>query len=319
LIAFGASISGAEAYRRYAEPGIRRVAEPDSEVFAFAAVEPVGRTYNLILEAAAARQDLEALVLVHPHSEIVDPAFCATVRAALRDPAVGAVGCAGGRGVTSIAWWEAEVVCGPVRQHYEEYGGGEIDSVSWARRIPPPAPVDALDGQLLVLSPWAVRTLRFDETLLLTHGFDLDFSLQVRQAGRTLLVADLAMAHHRSLELISNLEVWIEAHIRIAEKWNGTLHPAIGDDEEAWKHRARRAEARREAARAVAMSESLKLDARVLELERDFEARTATLGWRLTAPLRALNQLRREAAERRDGAGSDPDAIVPGRVRDRWR
>jgi hypothetical protein len=319
LIAFGASISGAEAYRRYAEPGIRRVAEPDSEVFAYAAVEPVGRTYNLILQAAAGRDDLEALVLVHPHSEIVDPAFCATVRAALADPEVGAVGCAGGRGVTSIAWWEAEVVCGPVRQHYEEYGGGEIDSVSWAARMAPPAPVDALDGQLLVLSPWVVRNVRFDETLLLSHGFDLDFSLQVRQAGRTLMVADLAVAHHRSLELISNLEVWIEAHIRVAEKWNGTLRAAI-DGEEAWKRRARVAEARREAARAVAMSESLKRAARGRELERELEARTDTLGWRLTAPLRALNQLRREAAGRRGGAGAaDPDAAVPGRVGDRWR
>ena len=92
MIAFGSSISGAEAYRRYAEPGVRLAAEPDSEVFAYAAVEPVGRTYNLILEAAAARDDLEALVLVHPHTEIVDPAFCAKVRQALADPEVGAVG-----------------------------------------------------------------------------------------------------------------------------------------------------------------------------------------------------------------------------------
>ena len=72
-------------------------------------------------------------------------------------------------------------------------------------------------------------------------------------------------------------------------------------DEDGWKRRARRAEARREAARAIAMSESLKLDARVLELEREFECKTASASWRLTAPLRALNRIRREAAERRDG------------------
>jgi hypothetical protein len=318
LIAFGASISGAQAYRHYAEPGIRRAAEPDSEVFAFAAVEPVGRTYNLILDAAAARDDLEALVLVHPHSEILDPAFCVKLRAALAEPGVGAVGCAGARNVTGIAWWEADVVCGPVRQHYEEHGGGEIDSVSWTRPIAPPAEVDALDGQLLVLSPWVVRNVRFDETLLLGHGFDLDFSLQVRRAGRTLVVADLAMAHHRSLQLISDLEVWIEAHIRIAEKWNGTLRPPV-DDEEGWKWRARRAEARREAARAVAMSESLKLDARVFELERELAVKTETPGWRLTAPLRALNQLRREAGARRAGAARNPGVVVPDPPRDRRR
>ena len=72
MIAFGSSIQGAEAYRRYAEPGVRLASEPDSALFAYAAVEPVGRTYNLILEAGGRRDDLEALVLVHPHTEIVD-------------------------------------------------------------------------------------------------------------------------------------------------------------------------------------------------------------------------------------------------------
>jgi hypothetical protein len=299
LIAFGASISGAEAYRRYAEPGIRLAAEPDSEVLAYAAVEPIARTYNLILEAAAALDDLEALVLVHPHTEIVDSGFCAKVRAGLADSEVGVLGCAGARHVHSIAWWEGEVVRAAVRQRYEEHGGGEIASVSWTEPQPPPAEVESLDGQLLVLSPWVVRNVRFDETLLLGHGFDLDFSLQVRRAGHRLVVADLQVCHHRSLELISDLEVWVEAHIRLAEKWNGTLHD-VPADEAAWKRRARRAEASREAARAIAMSESLKLDARVLELEREFEAKTATMSWRLTAPLRALNQFRRGLAERQD-------------------
>jgi len=298
LIAFGSSISGAEAYRRYAEPGIRRAAEPDSEVLAYAALEPVGRTYNLMLDAVAGREDLEALVLVHPHTEIADPRFAEKVRAALADPQVALVGAAGARGVRSIAWWEGEVYCGPVRQRYEDHGGGEVDTVFWAQRRRPPAEVDALDGQLLALSPWAVRNLRFDEGLLLGHGFDLDISLQARRAGRKLVVADLAVVHHRSVELVSDLAIWVEAHMRVAEKWDETLRGAT-EGEEAWKRRARRAEARREAARAIAMSESLKLDARVLELERELEAITSTAGWRLTAPLRALNKMRREARERR--------------------
>ncbi len=301
MIAFGSSISGAEAYRRYAEPGIRLASESDSAIYAFAAVEPVARTYNLVLEAASARDDLEALVLVHPHTEIVDPGFCHKVREALADPDVGAVGCAGANNVHSIAWWEGEVISADVWQRYEEYGGGEVPSLSWAQRRPAPGEVEALDGQLLVLSPWVVRNFRFDETLLLGHGFELDFSLQLRNAGRKLIVADLRVVHHRPLELIAKLEVWVEAHIRLAEKWNGTLHGPI-EDEQTWKRRARRAEARREAARAIAMSESLKLDARVLELEREFEQTTETASWRLTAPLRALNRLRREAAERRNGS-----------------
>jgi hypothetical protein len=298
LIAFGASISGAEAYSRYAEPGVRLAAEPDSEVFAYAAVEPIGRTYNLILDAAAQREDLEALVLVHPHTEIADERFCAKVRDALADPEVGAVSSAGATRVGSIAWWEGDVVSASVRHVYEEHGGGEVPALSWATRSPAPAEVEALDGQLLVLSPWVVRNVRFDETLLLGHGFDLDFGLQVRQAARKLMVADLHVAHHRSLELIGDLEVWVEAHIRLAEKWNDTLHGRLEGDA-AWKRRARRAEAQREAARTIAFSESMKLDARVLELERAFEQKTDSASWRVTAPLRAFNRLRREASARR--------------------
>ncbi|MFL5863652.1 MAG: glycosyltransferase, partial [Solirubrobacteraceae bacterium] len=203
MIAFGSSISGGEAYRRYAEPGVRRASEADSVNFAYAAVEPVGRTYNLILDAAARCDDLEALVLVHPHTEIIDSGFCAKVRAALAPEDVGMVGWAGATDVRGLAWWEGHVTCAAAIHRYEEHGGGDIPALSWIRRGTPPAEVDCLDGQLLVLSPWAVRTLRFDEGLLFGHGFDLDFSLQVRAAGRRLMVADLQVSHHRSLELVA--------------------------------------------------------------------------------------------------------------------
>ena len=55
------------------------------------------------------------------------------------------------------------VVSAPVIHHYEEHGGGELPAFSWTQREPPPAEVEAVDGQLLVLSPWVVRNLRFDE------------------------------------------------------------------------------------------------------------------------------------------------------------
>jgi Glycosyltransferase like family len=307
VIAFGCAINNADVFRKYGEPGVRRAGEPDSELFAFAPVESVGRTYNLVLDAAARRDDLEALALVHPQTEIVDPGFCAKVREALADPEVGMVGCAGATGVTSIAWWEGRVVSAPAVHQYGEHGGGELPALSWTQFEPPPAEVEALDGQVLVLSPWVVRNLRFDESRLLGHGFDLDFSLQVRATGRKLMVADLRVVHHRSLELVSDLDVWVEAHIRIAEKWSDVLDGDIPrDDDDSWKRRARRAEARREAARAIAFSRALTLDARVLELERALAEKTGSPSWRVTAPLRTINRLRREAAQRRNGgAGSE--------------
>ena len=132
MIAFGAAITRPEPYERYAEPGIRRAAEPGSAILAFAAVGPIARTYNLILDAAAERDDLEALVLVHPHLEIADPDFCATVRRTLRDPAVGVAGCVGAAGVRSIAWWEGVVSAGRMVHRYGEHGGGDLEAYSWA-------------------------------------------------------------------------------------------------------------------------------------------------------------------------------------------
>ena len=52
---------------------------------------------------------------------------------------------------------------------YEEHGGGDLASFSWAWDEAPPyariGEVETLDGFVLVLSPWAVRNIRFDESL----------------------------------------------------------------------------------------------------------------------------------------------------------
>ncbi|HZU59822.1 MAG TPA: glycosyltransferase [Solirubrobacteraceae bacterium] len=308
MIAFGASISGAEAYRRYAQPGIDRAAEPDSQVYAFASVEPIARTYNLILDAAGHRDDLEALVLVHPHTEIVDPQFLTKVRRALEDPAVGIVGSAGASGVRSLAWWEGQVTAAPGRQRYDEFGGGSLPAFSWTRSAPPPAEVEAVDGQLLVLSPWVVRNLRFDESLHYNHGFDVDLCLQARAAGRRVMVADLRLAHHRSIELVKDLDVWAQAHRQLARKWDSVFTEAPSD-EAGWKRRARYAEARREACRAIAFSQAMKRDAGVLELERELDLTRASLSWRVTAPLRVAKRWWRSRGEEETGGVREPEGL----------
>lgn len=286
MIAFGTSIGAPEAYRRYSEPGIRSVAEPDSEVYAFAGVASICRSYNLLLDAASRRDDLEALVIVHPHTEIADPEFCPKVRAALGEPDAGVVGCAGASGAHSLAWWEGTVSAAPVRHRYPEHGGGELPAFGWAHPAPPPAEVDAVAGFLLVLSPWVVRNVRFDEALRMNHGYDVDFCRQVREAGRRVTVADLRVTRHESIELVKDLNLWMEAHMQLAEKWD----PEPDD----WKSRARRAEAEREAARAVTHANSLAAGARIGALERAVAEVTGSPSWRVTQPLRRLNQLRRE-------------------------
>lgn len=298
MIAFGVRVAEPEPYRRYAEPGIRRAAEADSEIFAFAAVGTIGRGYNLLLDAAGAYEELEALVIVHPHTEIADPGLCDKVRDALADPDVAVAGCAGAGGVRTIAWWEGRVSAGEVIHRYTESGGGEMPAYPWAQPESPPASVDTVDGSLLVLSPWAVRNVRFDEGLHLGHGFDLDYCLEVRERGRTVVTFETRVIQHRPLDIVSDLELWIESHIQVAAKWEQRMPGAEADAPDP-ERRARRAEAEREAVRALAYSRRLAFDARVQELQKTIDAATETLSWRATAPLREINLWRRSRSRRR--------------------
>lgn len=295
MIAFGCSITEPEPYARYCEPGIRLAAEPNSVVFAFSSVGTIGRSYNLLLDAAASREDLEALVLVHPHTEITDPHLGEKIRSALQDRQVAVLGCAGATGVNSIAWWEGSVTSGQVIHRYTEHGGGDMRGLAWTSVHKPPAEVDTVDGFLLVLSPWAVRELRFDEGLTCGHGFELDICMQARGAGRKVVVVDLPVIQHRSLDVVSDVPLWVEAYVQVAKKWNGRM-PGVEEPPGTWRERARRAEAEREAARAITYSRALAAEARVGELQRALEKTTETLSWRLTTPLRVVNKWRRGLA-----------------------
>jgi hypothetical protein len=318
VIVFGVSVTDGEAYRRYAEPGIERAKEADSEVYVFAAVDQVSRAYNLLLDTAAKHDDLEALVLVHPHTEIRDPGFCGRVREALADPTVAVVGAIGATGVRTIAWWEGAISAGPVIQAHHDFGGGELVPYSWKEHAPTGAEVDVVAGMLVTLSPWAVRNVRFDEALTLGEGYDVDYCWQVRAAARKVTTADLAITHHQSLELIEDLVCWIEAHRAVAEKWEGRIpgeEPGPEPTEVEWKRRARRAEAERELARALAYGSTLALDARVCAVERELAQTEASLSWRLTEPLRRVNYWRRQHLNGREADAGPATRSGPGEPR----
>jgi hypothetical protein len=351
MIAFGCSVTKPDVYRRCAEPGIRRVAEPDSEVYALESIGSIFESYNRILDIAAGREDLEALVLVHQDTEIddgigargyddavsglgrvrvlgldktdsekavgarrrsgVEPpmaaiattanqprGFCEKVRHALSDPEVGVVGCVGAIGVRSIAWWEGSVALASFLHRYEEHGGGDLPAFSWWWDEAPPyartGEVDTLDGFLLVLSPWVVRNIRFDESLGQLHGYDFDFCLQVRKAGRKVVTADFRAIHSHALRPFSDPEPWIKAHMVIAEKWGGRM-PGVGEAPGTWKQRARRAEAERDAARTIDYSNAMLTEARIHELERAIAEAKASISWRITAPFRLVSRLLRRS------------------------
>jgi hypothetical protein len=305
MIAFGCPITDASLYERYAKRGIERAAEPDSVVVGIASsgldnpdhtfrehglAGSIFRNFNTIIDRVADHEDLEALVLVHQDAEIVDEDFCDRLRRALEDPEVAIVGCAGAVGVRSIAWWEGSVTWASLEHRYRESGGGALAGAGWNRENVPPhastGEVDSIDGLLIAMSPWAVRNLRFDESLGQFHGYDFDICLQARAAGKKVVTADLKVIHHHSLDLIGDLGGWIEAHISIADKWEGRM-PGVGEAAGDWKERARRAEAQADASRLLANASELMRDAAGNQLQTV----TESASWRITRPLRWMKGL----------------------------
>lgn len=291
MFAFGTAITRPEVFRACASPGIELVREPDSIVYDLPSSGTLFESYNAVIDRAAEVEGLEALVLLHQDTQIVSEDFCFQARRALADPDVAIVGCVGAIGVRSIAWWEGSVTCASFVHRYDEHGGGDLPAFSWAWADAPPyariGEVDTLDGFLLVLSPWAIQHLRFDASLGQLHGYDIDLCLQAREQGRKVVTADFRAIHHHALEPFSDPSTWIEAHERVAEKWDGRM-PWFGHAPGTWRDRALRAEAEADAARTTGHAQQLRVAARIAQLERDLEVTRSSISWRLTAPLRKV-------------------------------
>ena len=317
MIAFGCAITDAKIYERCAAPGIRVAAEPDSEILAYGAVGSIFRSYNLLLDRAAELEQLEALVLLHQDAEIVDPDFCEKAREALRDPEVALVGCAGAIGVRNIAWWQGSVTWASFTHRYKELGGGEIPALSWKRdEIPAHATtgeVDTVDGFVMAVSPWAVRELRFDESLgQALHGYDFDYCLQAREAGRKVVTADFRVVHHHSMRLIGNVD-----------ELDRSPHQ---DRREVGRSRSGRRRGRRrlEAASSTRRGRSLRRshsgrgdeaparsraqEERVRALEMEIAGYRNSKSWRMMAPARWLGRWLRRLLR----PGSKADRARPG-------
>ena len=188
-------------------------AEPDSEVVARAGAGARSpRATTACSTAAAGREDLEALVLLHQDTEIVDADFCRKVCAGARRTrawaswaAWGRSACAASPGGRARSRWRRS------SNRYEEHGGGDLPGLlvglgrgaalragrrgGDARRLP--ARAVALDGAQRALRRGRCREF---------HGYDLDFCLQVREAGRKVVTADFRAIHHRPLEMLPDLE-----------------------------------------------------------------------------------------------------------------
>ncbi|MGW4821768.1 methyltransferase domain-containing protein [Streptomyces sp. NPDC004227] len=185
MICFGVCVGSAEKFQRFALPGLQRICEPDSVVIERSSETSIFEAYNKVLDDARGRKDLEALVLLHEDTEIVDDGFVKKIRARLDEPDVGVIGVVGGRGVRSLSWWDYY----PAGRVVETRGLIDFQDGG--------CDVDMVDGLIMVLSPRAVQQLRFDEQAFTGfHGYDADICFQARRAGMRVVADDLEVIHH---------------------------------------------------------------------------------------------------------------------------
>lgn len=216
MIAFGTAISDHGEYERFALPGIERAAEPDSLVLTCSG-RPIRHAYNQLMDEAAARPDLEALVLVHQDLELTDGSLPRRLRRLFGDPAVGLAGALGVRDIELHIWLGSRNLFGTVAAP-----GLERRFSAGTQRV------DAVDGALLALAPWVVRGLRFGTAGAPEfHGYDMELSLYVSTRGGAVLCDDIPYFHHRGQK--ADFEAQRFAGMTLAARWDPALRPRAWD------------------------------------------------------------------------------------------
>lgn len=210
MIAFVVAVADRARYEAVAAPAIERVREADSPVLAVDGGTAPALALNDALDELAVMPDLEAVVIVHEDVALLDLDTAAIVRAAFADPDVALVGAVGAQGVASLAWWDGVGFGNAGTPHV---AGGRVHGVAAA------GAVDALDGVVLCLSPWAARTLRFEPALAADfHGYDIDLCFQARHHGRRVEVVELAV-HHEHRPTFVATDRWVRNELRFQGRW----------------------------------------------------------------------------------------------------
>jgi Glycosyltransferase like family len=217
MIAFATAVSDRRTYTEVALPGIERVADPGALIVSRRGRGSVQRPYNEMMDVAAARDDLEALVLIHQDLELLDDSLPERVRRAFEEPDVGLLGVLGARLSKLHIWLTPERPFGyAIGPNPRKLKNPHISSGVHE--------VDILDGALIVAAPWVVRAIRFDERLSTHfHGYDIDISRRVAAHGGKIVCEDIPCRHHTILT--TDYDKQRAAGTRLAGMWDPTTRP----------------------------------------------------------------------------------------------
>jgi hypothetical protein len=206
-VAYGCCVGSWDKFTRYVAP---HAARRGRRVIATSGHDGIVVPYNSMLDQASS-WGLDALVLVHDDLEILDPHAEEKFLEALAEPGVELVGVAGGGGGRSLYWWEHA----PVGHQLTD-----VMNIDFGQHV---GDVELVEGSVMAISPWLMSHRRFDPRFTGWHGYD-EIGMQVRGAGRRVVVVDVDTHHHNPMGYRSEASA---AECRLAnklyqEKWGLT-------------------------------------------------------------------------------------------------
>ena len=184
MIVVGCCVGPGGRYEQIAGPSLERVLRPDDRLLLVEGTNGICTAYNTVLAAARTLPECEGVLLVHDDVELLEDDVRDRLSAALAEPGVGLVGVAGGRDLVWGKWWSGRALAGRTNDTASSRGLGA-----------PSADVDAVDGCLMLVAAAALH-LDFDvDGFPGFHGYDVDYSLQVRSAGLRVVTRPIGYRH----------------------------------------------------------------------------------------------------------------------------
>lgn len=203
-IMYGCCVGSWDKFEQYVVP------RNDRLVMALSGQRSISEAYNRMIKVALDEQ-VDALVLQHDDLEIIEPpdSFENKILDAVARPDVALVGVAGGG--PSMSWWNIN----PIGHQLTDSGPLEFGN---ARA----GDVHMIEGSLMVLSPWAISHLQFDEGYEFL-GYD-DICLEARRFGKRVIVVDIDTHHHSTVGYKSESvrQMWERSEKIFNQKWSTT-------------------------------------------------------------------------------------------------
>lgn len=189
MIAIGCATKDERAFRRGGARAVETIDDGSSLLLRHHRYESIDAPYNEMLSVAAARDDLEAVVLVHQDA-VIDTGYDDLSRS-----------------VRMLLGSDANLAV---------IGAAEIDSPRFG------AP--DVTATVLVLSPWAVRNLRFDPAIGGSADASAhDIALQAYAGGRRALAAPLGVGRAWAPPQPSSRRRELSAMVELRRKWRSPL------------------------------------------------------------------------------------------------